>query len=121
MAPTISTILRARIFGAVSMVQLTWSVPAPGWQSAQSRPRSAEITPMLVMKSATGSTLREGVVTFLKYSPALGPVFGAAAGACATALPVKMEPIMHAPATAAAATRLTFDLFNLLFILSPEN
>src|ERR1019366_7927755 len=67
---TISVILRAVIFLGVSMTQFTVSEPAPGWQSEQSKPTPAAMTPMACRKSSTLSTFRVLVLTALKYCPA---------------------------------------------------
>jgi hypothetical protein len=66
MVATISIIRRAVLFWGVSIDQSTVSVPAFGWQSAQSRPRPAAITPILATKSSTLNSLSVLVVTFLK-------------------------------------------------------
>src|SRR5260370_38324827 len=58
MAVIISTILRAINFLGVSNAQFTFSVPAPTWHSEQSKPRAADMTPMVPMKSSTGIPLR---------------------------------------------------------------
>src|SRR5579862_6931066 len=73
MTATISTILRAVIFLCVSNTQFTLSEPAPGWQSEQSKPSAAVITPIASMKSATGRTLSVLVLTALKSAPAVWP------------------------------------------------
>src|SRR4029077_7842790 len=86
MVATISVILRAVIFFCVSNTQSTLSEPAPGWQSEQSNPSAAAITPIAPMKSSTLRPLRVLVETFLKNTPAgglLGPVVGGYADALA--------------------------------------
>src|SRR5579871_978095 len=110
------TILRVMIFCGVSITKSALSEPAPGWQSAQSRPRSAEITPIAPIKSATVRPRRVGVVTFLKVSPAVFslaafavPVLVAAgvafcgAGVCADAWFVRAAPARNRAAAAVAA------------------
>src|SRR5579872_290520 len=80
---TMSTILRAMTFGGVSITQFTLSVPAFGWQSAQSYPSAAEMTPIDWMKSSTLRSFSEVAVTFLKNSPAFWPGIGAGIWVCA--------------------------------------
>src|SRR5215467_7351604 len=72
---------RAVLFLVVSSSHTTLSVPAPVWQSEQSKASEEVITPMLPIKSATVSPLSGVVVTFLKTSPADCP-FGGTAGCC---------------------------------------
>src|SRR5580704_10502631 len=113
MAVTMSIILRAVIFCGVSITKLTLSVPAPGWQSAQSRPRSAEMTPMAPIKSSTVRALRAGVVTFLNVSPA----FFCLVATCADAGPTSPTPASTTAVTMAAAASAAPDTFNLIPIL----
>ena len=93
MTCTIFTILRAVIFWGVSKTQLTLSVPAPGWQSAQSSPSESAMTPMALRKSSGLKPLSASVVTFLKHCPALAPGAQVIDGAWALALPENMNPI----------------------------
>src|SRR5215471_17095506 len=99
MPATISTIRRVVILRGVSVTKSALSVPAFGWQSAQSRPRFAEMTPMLAMKSSTVSSLSVLVVTFLNATPAFRADDGGAGLWAATA----KQP-SHTAATPAIVT-----------------
>src|SRR5215471_21663033 len=93
MASTIWIILRAvTLVGIESSAQFTVSYPALRWQSAQSYPSPAAMTPMAPMKSSTVRPLRVLVVTFLKASPAVFGLAGWAVGlVCAPAVSVRMH------------------------------
>src|SRR5215510_3065048 len=108
MVATISIIVRAVLFaGVVSMAKSAWSVPALGWQSAQSKPSAAEITPMLARKSSTLSSLSVLVVTFLKYCPALALAVGGAWPRVCAAAGSTNENVFHRAASP-TTTNVTF-------------
>src|SRR5262249_29114237 len=96
MPATISTMRRVVTLRGVSITKSALSVPALGWQSAQSRPRLAEIRPMLAMKSSTLSSLSVLVVTFLKASPAFLPAAGVGAWLAATTSPLAHAAVITA-------------------------
>src|SRR5262252_9510527 len=126
---TISTMRRAVFFSCVSTTQSTSSLPAPGWQSAQSKPSAAEITPMLPMKSSTLSSLRVLVVTFLNASPAfllpaVVAIWPAPPRACADGRTAHTNPLSHTqtnPATASRHLTLIFDPPNTLTSDADQN
>src|SRR5579863_6165929 len=111
MLATISTILRAVFLGGVSNTQSTLSVPAPGWQSAQSNPSESAMTPMALRKSSGVSSFSVLVVTFLKYVPDFTavPAAGFAAGACAAARSDSANPMINPAEVPAAASINRFD------------
>src|SRR5215475_4406585 len=95
---------RAVLFLVVSSSHTTLSVPAPVWQSEQSKASEEVITPMLPIKSATVSPFNGVVVTFLKTSPADWPLGGTAdACCCAVARLPSSTPIIPTSATPASA------------------
>ncbi len=111
MATTISSMRRAVRFSRVSMTQLTVSVPAPGWQSAQSQPSAADMTPIAAMKSSTVRSFRVVVVTFLKNVPALAPAGGDGITACADGLTAYAMPAIHTLTRPAATKRHELFMF----------
>src|SRR5580704_8889604 len=105
MLATISTILRAVFFWGVSNTQSTLSLPAPGWQSAQSKPKESAMTPIAPRKSSGVSSLSVLVVTFLKNVPA----FNGAWPACAAAWFGQPNPINPETVTMATARPVCLD------------
>src|SRR3954469_15374239 len=110
-ASTISTIRRAVRFTRVSNTQSTVSVPAPGWQSAQSQPSAPDMTPIAAMKSSTVNVLRVLVVTFLKNVPAIAPGGGDGITACAVGLTAYATPAIHTLTMPAATKRHELFMF----------
>src|SRR5215472_3590651 len=102
MACTIFTILRAVTFRSVSLAQSTFWVPAPSWQSAQSKPSDAHIIPIVPRKSSTETPFNTW--TFLKTWSAVGFF------SCGAADPIPTGQVIAMITRAALAAPATMSL-----------